>query len=100
LEAFGSADEFIGVLRNVAPPVQLPPMKLTQIWRGALVNRTTAITDSIGLSWTRSRNIACWFALHEYVPPPSNLHSHLSCSMPISIDRLSLHNITHARNRK
>jgi hypothetical protein len=99
LEAFGSADRFIRVLRNVGPPVQLPPAKPIQIWRGTLVNRTAAITVAIGLSWTRSRNAACWFALHEYVPP-SSLHSHLSCSMPISIDRPSLHKIMRARNRK
>jgi hypothetical protein len=67
LEAFGSADQFIRALRNVAPPVQLPTVKPIEIWRGTLVNRTTAITDSIGLSWTRSRNVACWFALYEYV---------------------------------
>jgi hypothetical protein len=99
LEAFGSADQFIGVLRAVAPPVQLPPVKHIQIWRGTLVNRTTAITDSIGLSWTRSRNVASWFALLNTCPP-SNLHSHLLCSMPISIDRSSLRNAMHARNRK
>jgi hypothetical protein len=68
LEAFGSTAEFIRALKNVAPPVQGRGTKPIHLWRGVLLNRTTPIVDSIGTSWTRSRNAACWFALHEYVP--------------------------------
>jgi hypothetical protein len=87
LEAFGSADQFTGALRNVAPPVQLASLKPVHLWRGTVVNRTNPIGDSIGLSWTRSRNVACWFALRKFVPAlqpslaPVVLHTHLDRSV-------------------
>jgi hypothetical protein len=67
-EAFGSAKQFINALTSVAPTVQSPDTKPIEIWRGTLLNRTTPITHSFGLSWSRSRDVACWFALREYVP--------------------------------
>lgn len=68
LHAFGSAHQFIRALRAVAPSTQLSMAKPIEIWRGALLNRSAAIRNSIGLSWTRSRDVACWFAWHEHVP--------------------------------
>jgi hypothetical protein len=86
LEAFGSANQFINALRTVAPTVELPTAQPIEIWRGTLLNRTNPITHSIGLSWTRSRNVACWFALQEYAPAlqpslaPVVLHAYLDRS--------------------
>jgi hypothetical protein len=68
LHAFGSARQFIRALRTVVPPAQVPMAQPIQIWRGLLLSKTAAIEDSIGLSWTRSRDVACWFAWHDYVP--------------------------------
>jgi hypothetical protein len=66
VEAFGSVARFTAALRDVAP--RLSHSDQLTIWRGALLNRSQPIADAIHISWTRSRNVACWFALRNYVP--------------------------------
>jgi hypothetical protein len=86
VDAFGSIEQFIGALRDVAPPLDLQAPKHMEIWRGAVVDRDDALRCAIGLSWTRSRSVACWFALHGYVPAlqpslvPVVLHANLDQS--------------------
>ena len=87
VDAFGSTEQFVAALKDVAPPHPLEPSGSLEAWRGALVNKVAALSDFIGLSWTRSRNIACWFALREYVPVlqpslvPVVLHAYLNRSV-------------------
>jgi hypothetical protein len=86
VDAFGSTKRFIRALRDVAPPPDLQAPKHMEVWRGALVDRDDMLRCSIGLSWTRSRNVACWFALRDYVPAlqpslvPVVLHANLDQS--------------------
>jgi hypothetical protein len=68
IEAFGSADQFITALKDVAPALDLYPRNRVEIWRGTVLDTADPLAHSVGLSWTRSRNIACWFALYDYVP--------------------------------
>jgi hypothetical protein len=83
VDAFGSTEDFIKALRDVAPMPDLQTSKHMEVWRGAVVNRNDVLRFSIGLSWTRSRSVACWFALHDYVPAlqpslvPVVLHANL-----------------------
>jgi hypothetical protein len=68
VEAFGSPAEFLAALKNIAPsPFSQLPNRV-DIWRGAVLSKNDALQRSNGLSWTRNRNVACWFALHDYVP--------------------------------
>jgi hypothetical protein len=53
--SFGSETDFLMALRDVAPPIART--ERLQVWRG--VNGVGAID---GLSWTKDRDIACWFA--------------------------------------
>ncbi len=68
IDAFATFDDFIAALREVAPPVMpKPPLR---VWRGVAVRD---LADSaIGLSWTCSRDVACWFATtyHEHARQP------------------------------
>jgi hypothetical protein len=60
-EAFGSIDALASALQEVAPPLKLEaPLK---VWRGATVHRDDHPAEAaIGLSWTMSFDVACWFA--------------------------------------
>jgi hypothetical protein len=86
VDAFGSTEQFIRALRDVAPPLDLQAPKHMEVWRGTVVDRADVLRCSIGLSWTRSRNVACWFALRYYVPVlqpslvPVVLHANLDQS--------------------
>jgi hypothetical protein len=86
VDAFGSTQDFISALRDVAPMADLQTSKHMEVWRGAVVGRNDVLRCSIGLSWTRSRSVACWFALHDYVPAlqpflvPVVLHANLDRS--------------------
>jgi hypothetical protein len=58
-EAFGTIDALADALREVAPPLVLEqPLK---VWRGILVGDNPA-EAAIGLSWSTSFDVACWFA--------------------------------------
>jgi hypothetical protein len=86
VDAFGSAERFVAALKEVAPPLDLGTPKRIEVWRGVVLDRADALEIAIGLSWTRSRNVACWFALHDYVPAfqpslaPVVLHANLDPS--------------------
>jgi hypothetical protein len=60
VEAFGTADAFAAALRAVAPPLRRK--RPLPVWRGVAVRDAHPAHAAIGLSWTRSRDIACWFA--------------------------------------
>ncbi len=68
VEAFGSPEQLVIALKKVAPPLGGNLSKRVDVWRGAVVGREDPLWSSIGLSWTRSRSVACWFALRDYVP--------------------------------
>jgi hypothetical protein len=58
-EAFGTIDDLASALRAVAPPLKLEqPLK---VWRGIMVHDNPA-EAAIGLSWSTSFPVACWFA--------------------------------------
>jgi hypothetical protein len=99
VDAFGSIEQFIRALRDVAPPLDLQAPKHMEIWRGAVMDRDDALRCAIGLSWTRSRSVACWFALHDMCQPSSPPLFPL-CSTPISINRPSLRSIRRAQSKK
>ncbi|WGS18786.1 MULTISPECIES: hypothetical protein [unclassified Bradyrhizobium] len=67
IEAFGSPDRFVAALRDVAPPIEPCSSEPIDAWRGALLQRDESLRRSIGPTWTHSREVACWFALHDYV---------------------------------
>jgi hypothetical protein len=47
-------------LIDVAPPLKLP--KPLRIWRGVQMKKGEHPADAaFGVSWTRSRDVACWF---------------------------------------
>jgi hypothetical protein len=62
--AFGSVDEFATAIHNAAPPIKRS-RRLT-CWRGVVVEHANPAQAALGLSWTRSRDIACWFATEYY----------------------------------
>jgi hypothetical protein len=60
VEAFETPDELAAALREVAPPLKRKrPLK---VWRGIIVQQADPAKAAIGLSWTTSCDIACWFA--------------------------------------
>lgn len=60
LDAFGSIDGLARRLREVAPSLDVGPLK---VWRGAMVGRGVHPGEvASGLSWTTSFGVACWFA--------------------------------------
>jgi hypothetical protein len=67
VEAFRSPAKFIAALKDVAPPLDADLPNRVEIWRGAVLSKNDRLRYSVGLSWTQSRNVACWFALREYV---------------------------------
>lgn len=68
IDAFGSPECFVAALKNVAPPHGLGLRKRIDVWRGIVTDRHDPFRGPIGLSWTRSRSVAYWFVLHDYVP--------------------------------
>jgi hypothetical protein len=60
VEAFETLDAFAAALREVAPPIKR--QRPLRVWRGIAVRDGHPGQAAIGLSWTRSRDIACWFA--------------------------------------
>lgn len=68
IESFGSAKRFAAVLRTIAPRQHAISHRRSDIWRGALLHESKLVAHAISISWTRSRAIACWFALRNYVP--------------------------------
>jgi hypothetical protein len=58
-EAFETIDDLANALREVAPPLKLE-QPLT-VWRGVMI-RNDPVAAAIGLSWTTSFDVACWFA--------------------------------------
>jgi hypothetical protein len=86
VDAFGSCEKFVAALRHVAPPLDSKSPKYLEVWRGAVVNTDDVLSQAFGASWTRSRSIACWFALRDYVPAlqpsraPLVLHAHVDQS--------------------
>ena len=69
LAEFGDDQFFADALSDVAPPLRLPnPIRL---WRGVEIaegeDPTCAATC---VSWTRSRDVACWFAFRFERPRP------------------------------
>jgi hypothetical protein len=67
IDAFGSPEQFVAALKDVAPLLDSKIPKRMDVWRGAIVSKSGRLRDSIGLSWTRNRDVACWFALRDYV---------------------------------
>jgi hypothetical protein len=66
VDAFDTTDAFAAALRAVAPPVRRThPLR---VWRGIVVRDAHPSEAAIGLSWTRSRDIACWFATRHDWP--------------------------------
>ncbi len=55
-------------LNKVAPRLDLALPEQIEIWRGTVASRDDTLRNCIGLSWSRTREIACWFALHDYAP--------------------------------
>jgi hypothetical protein len=91
VDAFGSTEDFISALRDVASMPDLQASKYLEVWRGAVVDRRDELRCAVGLSWTRSRGVACWFALHEYVAAlqpslvPIVLHANLDRSVIVTM---------------
>jgi hypothetical protein len=69
IDAFGSPDQFINALRDVAPPLRWGiASNMVPAWRGIISDKADCLHSMLGLSWTRSRDVACWFATRHYVP--------------------------------
>jgi hypothetical protein len=63
IDAFGSVSGFFGLataLSKVAPKIKRK--RRLRAWRGIAVREADPSEAAIGFSWTRSRDIACWFA--------------------------------------
>jgi hypothetical protein len=60
VDAFETADQLVAALRVVAPPLRRK--RPLRVWRGIVVKDAHPGAAAVGLSWTRSRDIACWFA--------------------------------------
>jgi hypothetical protein len=67
-DAFGSPRQFVAALKEVAPHFDSASARRIEVWRGAVVNRDATLLHTVDLCWSRSRNVACWFSLYEYVP--------------------------------
>jgi hypothetical protein len=94
VDAFGSPERFVAALKEVAPPQDLNLPTRINVWRGIVANRNDLLDRSIGLSWTRSRGVACWFALRDYVPAlqPSLIPIVLRANIERSVI-VALHNV-------
>lgn len=71
VNAFGETpDAFTAAVREVAPPIKR--RRPVRLWRGIRVLKAHPGDAAIGLSWTRGREIACWFATtyRSYGDPP------------------------------
>lgn len=68
VEAFGSPEQLVTALKKVAPRLSANLSKQVNVWRGTIAGKEDPLWSSVGLSWTRSRSVACWFALRDYVP--------------------------------
>lgn len=92
VDAFGSLAHFLAALKKVAPLLDPILPAQMEVWRGAVASRDDTLRSSIGLSWTRCREIACWFALHDYVAAlqpslaPIVLHANIDRSMIVATD--------------
>lgn len=65
--AFGAKEQFADCLSEVAPPLGL--QKSLRVWRGVQMEDGEHPADgAFGISWTRSRDVACWFALRFELP--------------------------------
>jgi hypothetical protein len=60
-EAFGDQLKLADALRDTAPPITRK--KRLRVWRGIFVDKGDPSDAVIGLSWTRNRDVACWFAM-------------------------------------
>ena len=60
LEAFGTADNFVKALSEVAPPIK--QQRSLRVWRGIAVSEAHPGDAAVGISWTRHGEVACWFA--------------------------------------
>lgn len=69
LAAFGDDQCFADCLSEVAPPLDLPnPVRL---WRGVEITKDEdPAYAASGVSWTRSRDVASWFAFRFSKPRP------------------------------
>jgi hypothetical protein len=65
-EAFTSVDDLATALRRVAPPVKRK--RPLPVWRGIRVQHDHPGEAAVSMSWTRNRDIACWFATRRYNP--------------------------------
>jgi hypothetical protein len=66
-EAFSSVDDLATALHGVAP--RYKRKRPLPVWRGIIVQHNTHPRDAaVGMSWTRNRHIACWFATRRYNP--------------------------------
>jgi hypothetical protein len=61
VNAFETADQFVAALIEVAPPHRR--RRPLTAWRGVAVHHAHPGLAAVGLSWTCSRDIACWFAM-------------------------------------
>jgi hypothetical protein len=68
IEAFGSSEQLVAALKKVAPHFDSGSATQIEVWRGAVVNRSDTLLHAVDLCWSRSRNVACWFSLRDYVP--------------------------------
>jgi hypothetical protein len=90
VDAFGSSDAFVAALKKIAPALGPAVPGRLEVWRGAIIGRNDGLQISIGPSWTRSRNVASWFALHDYTPAlqptlaPIVLHANIDRSIIVA----------------
>jgi hypothetical protein len=69
LAAFSDDQLFADCLSEVAPPLNLP--NRVRLWRGVEITRDgDPAYAAAGVSWTRSRDVACWFAFRFDKPRP------------------------------
>jgi hypothetical protein len=68
VDAFGSHYDFGCCLSEVAPPLRRL-YKAVRVWRGVQLQPGDHPAEAAnGISWTRNRDVACWFALRYDVP--------------------------------
>lgn len=90
IESFGSSDQFIAALTEVAPCLESSLSRRIEAWRGAVLSKDDSLWQSVGPSWTRNRDVACWFALRDYVPilqpslTPLVLHAKIDRSLVVA----------------
>ncbi len=68
VDAFGSSKQFLSALREVTPQTLSSTSGRMDLWRGVVLDKMHALVRGVGLSWSESRDVACWFALRDYVP--------------------------------